>query len=199
MSTKANDHEYEALEPTFSLSRDPEFLRWASRSAALSSSAVSIRQATAVARDGRRMKDLQAVCSPISVRSVRENVATIIERRVLIAEIDDIHVGFCVSSLGLEDCDPMFFQVVAVAPDAQRRGVGLALLTAAAEREPRRDIALATQNDNVAARSLNEKFARSIGASIRKVTLSTYRDCDLGIQRGLGYRAWAIQRLPFEL
>ncbi|MFJ6378052.1 GNAT family N-acetyltransferase [Pseudarthrobacter oxydans] len=144
------------------------------------------------------MKDLQAVCSPISVRSVRENVSTIIERLVLIAEVDGLHVGFCVSSPGLQDSDPMFFQVVAVAPHAQRRGVGLALLTAAAEREPRRDIALATQNDNVEARSLNEKFAKSIGASIRRVSLSTYRDCDFGIQRGLGYRAWVIQRLAVE-
>jgi ribosomal protein S18 acetylase RimI-like enzyme len=144
------------------------------------------------------MKDLQFVCSPISVQSVRENVSTVGERRVLIAEIDDVHVGFCVSSPGVEDSDPLFLQVVAVAPPTQGRGVGLALLTAAAQREPRRDIALATQYDNGAARSLNEKLAKSIGARIQKVSLSTYRDNDLGIRRGLGYRAWVIQRPPFE-
>jgi ribosomal protein S18 acetylase RimI-like enzyme len=195
---QASDHDYEALEPTFNLGKDANFVRWANRLVTLSSSAVSIREATASAHDGRRMKDLQTLCSPISVRSVRGNASTIMERLVLLAEIDDVHVGFCISSPGLRDSDPMFIQVVAVAPDAQRRGAGLALLTAAAEREPRRDIALATQDDNVAARSLNEKFAKSIGASIRRVNLSNYRDFDLGIQRGLGYRAWAIRRLPVE-
>jgi ribosomal protein S18 acetylase RimI-like enzyme len=198
VSMRVSECEYEALEPIFGLTKDLEYVRWANRLETLSSSAVSIREATAMPQDGRRMKDLQAACSPISVRSVRENVSTIIERRVLLAEIDGIHVGFCISFPGTQDSDPMFIQVVAVAPNAQRRGVGLTLLTAAAEREPRRDIALATQDDNVAARSLNEKFARSIGASIGKVNLSTYRDCDLGIQRGLGYRAWAIQRLPIQ-
>lgn len=164
----------------------------------LSSSEVSIREATAVAQDGRRMKDLQVVCSPISVRSGRENASTIAEQLVLLAEIDHVHVGFCVSSPGLLASVPMFIQVVAVAPGAQRRGAGLALLTAAAERGPRCDIAFATQNDNVAARSLNEQFAKSIGASTRRVILGTYRDRDLGIQRGLGYRAWVIQRPPVE-
>lgn len=194
----ANDHEYERLEPTLGLSHDPEFRRWATRVPAISSSAVLIREASAVPLNGRRMKDLQFVCSPISVRSVRENVSTIVERLVLMAEIDDIHVGFCVASPGVEDSDPLFLQVVAVAPDVQGRGVGLALLTAAAQREPRRDIVLATQDDNVAARSLNEKLAKSIGARIRKVSLRNYRDSDLGIQRGLGYRAWIIQRPAFE-
>ncbi|MDP9888632.1 ribosomal protein S18 acetylase RimI-like enzyme [Pseudarthrobacter enclensis] len=165
---------------------------------AISSSAVSIREATAVPLDGRRMKDLQFVCPPISVQGVRENVSTIVERRVLVAEIDDIHVGFCVSSPGVQDSDPLFVQVVAVAPDVQGRGVGLALLTTAAQREPRRDIALATQPDNEGARSLNEKFAKSIGGRIRKINLGNYRDSDLGIQRGLGYRAWIIQRPPVE-
>ncbi|MGL3808150.1 GNAT family N-acetyltransferase [Paeniglutamicibacter sp. R2-26] len=129
---------------------------------------------------------------------MKENASKITEQLVLLAEIDGVHVGFCVSAPGLQDSDPLFIQVVAVAPEAQRRGVGLALLTAAAKREPRRDIALATQDDNVAARSLNEQFAKSIGASIRRVRLGTYRDGDLGIRRGLGYRAWVIQRSPVE-
>lgn len=195
---RASDREYESLEPSLGLGHDPEFRRWAARVPAMSSSAVSIREAIAVPLDGRRMKDLQFVCTPISVRSVRENVSTIVERLVLMAQIDDIHVGFCVSSPGVQDSDPLFLQVVAVAPDVQRRGVGLALLTAAAQREPRRDIVLATQHDNVAARLLNEKLAKSIGAKIRKVSLDNCWDSDLGIQRGLGYRAWVIQRPAFE-
>ena len=88
------------------------------------------------------MKDLQVVCSPISVQSVRNNASTIAECRVFLAEIDDAHIGFFVSALGLQDSDPLFIKVVAVAPDAQRRGAGMALLTAAAEQWPRRDIAL---------------------------------------------------------
>ncbi len=193
-----NANDYDGLEPPLGLSRDPEFLRWATRVQAISSSAVSIREASPVPLDGRRMKDLQFVCSPISVRSIEENLSTIVECLVLMAEIDNVHVGFCVSSPGVQDSDPLFVQVVAVAPDVQGRGVGLALLAAAVQREPRRDIALATQDDNVAARSLNEKLAKSIGAKIRKVSLSNYRGSDLGIQRGLGYRAWVIQRPPFE-
>jgi len=189
--------EYQTIEPTFPLSQDPEFLRWSTQLEALSAAVVSIREANQTAEDGRRMKDLQVVCCPISVRSVRENVSTIIERQVHIAEIDGVHVGFCVSSQGPKDSDPLFFQIVAVAPvapDAQRRGVGLSMFGAATAREPLRDIALATQDDNIAARSLNEKFARTIGATIQRVTLGTYRDRDLGIQRGLGYRAWIVRR-----
>lgn len=140
------------------------------------------------------MWDLQLECSPIYVRSVRENVSTIAERLVLLAEIDNVHVGFCVSLAGPQVSDPLFIQVVGVAPGAQRRGAGLALLTAAAEQQPRRDIALATQDENVPARALNERFANSIGASIRRIPLGIYRDRDLGIKRAFGYRGWIIER-----
>ncbi len=187
-----------ALEPTFPLSRDPSVVGRKKQLAALSSSEVSIREASVVPQDGRRMKDLQVECSPIVVRSVHDNVSTISERLVLLAEIDGVHVGFCVSFPGPQDSDPLFIQIVAVAPNAQRRGVGLTLLTKAAEREPLRDIALATQKINVAAREMNGKFANSIGASLQQVNLGTYRDSDLGIQRGMGYRSWVIQRLPVE-
>lgn len=197
MFLPVSDCEYEALEPVFP-GRDPEFDDWANRLETLSSSTLSIREANAVAQDGRRMRDLQVLCSPIGVQSVRENASTIAKRLVFLAEIDGVHVGFCVSSPGLLDSDPLFIRIVAVAPGAQRRGVGVALLTVAAEREPQRNIALATQDDNVAARSLNEQFAKSIGATIRRINLGTYRDSDLGISRGMGYRAWAIQRLPIE-
>ncbi|MFF5794506.1 GNAT family N-acetyltransferase [Paeniglutamicibacter sp. NPDC012692] len=129
---------------------------------------------------------------------MKKNASTVTERLVLLAEIGGVHVGFCVSSPGPQDSDPLFIQIVAVVPEAQRRGIGLALLTKAAEREPLRNIALATQDDNGEARALNVKFAKSIGASIGRVNLGTYPDKDLGIRRGMGYRAWLIQRLPFE-
>ena len=186
--------EYEAFDSPWPLGRDPELARWHHRLETLSSSEVSIRDATAAGQDGRRVCDLQLECSPITVRSVRDNVLMIAERNVLLAEIDEVHVGFCVSSLGSRGVDPLFVQLVGVARAAQRRGVGLALLTAAAQRNPRQIIALATQDQNTAARALNERFADSIGASIRRVRLGTYRDHDLGITRGLGYRPWEIQR-----
>lgn len=189
-----NDREYQVFEPSFPPGRDPKFIGWKSRLETLSSSEVSIRQATPVGQDGRRIKDLQALCAPISVQTVGANVTTIAERVVLLAEIDDVHVGFCVTFAGRQNADPHFIQILAVAPKAQRRGVGLALLTAAANREPLRDMALATQDNNVAALSLSDKFASSIGASIRRVNLGTYPDSDLGISRGMGYCVWAIQR-----
>lgn len=118
----------------------------------------------------------------------------IAERVVLLAEIDEVHVGFCVLLRTQEDSAPLFVQVVGVAPEAQRRGAALALLTAVTASEPLRDIALATQDSNIAARALNERFARSIGSSIGRVPLGTYRDRDLGIGRGMGYRVWVIRR-----
>lgn len=188
-----------AFEPSFPASRDPEVIGRKKQLTDLSLSDVSIREARVVPQDGRRMQELQVECSPIVVKSVHDNVSTIFDRLVLLAEIDGIHVGFCVSFPGLHESDPLFIQIVAVAPNAQRRGVGLALLIEAAEREPRRDIALATQESNVAAREMNGKFANSIGASLQRVNLGTYRDSDLGIQRGMGYCSWVIQRLPVEL
>lgn len=174
------------------MSRDPDLDAWREQLQTLPSSGISIREATPVAQDGRRLWDLQLECSPIYVRSVRENVSLIAERLVLIAEIDKVHVGFCVSITGPKNSDPLFLQLVGVVPAAQRRGVGLALLTAAAKRWPGRSVALATQDENAAARALNERFASSIGANIQRVRLGTYRDRDLGITRGLGYRSWVI-------
>ncbi|WP_419775730.1 GNAT family N-acetyltransferase [Microbacterium oxydans] len=140
------------------------------------------------------MKNLQLVCPPITVRPVRDNLATIHRGDVLVAEIDHVYVGYCLSHLGRDASDPLFIQVVAVAPEARGRGVGQALLGSAAERAPLRDIALATRDDNVAARAMNERFAESLDASIRRVPLTTFRLRDLGISRGLGYRAWEIRR-----
>ena len=196
--TVDGSEDYESFEPPFPFTRDPWADDWSSRLAALTSSRVSIREARKVAQDGRRLVDLQVACPPISVSSVRKNAKTIAERLVLIAEIDEVHVGFCVSSVGPNEHDPLFVQLVGVVPAAQRRGVGLALLTSAAGREPQRDIALATQDDNAAARAMNKRFAASIGADIQRVRSGTYPNSDLGIPTGMGYRAWLIQRSPGE-
>lgn len=188
----------EEFEPAFLLHRDQRFEEWRGRLGVLSSSRVLIREASATAQDGRRVRDLQIVCSPISVRSVDDNVSMIAGRVVLIAEIDEVHVGFCVLLRTQDDSAPLFVQVVGVAPEAQRRGAALALLTAATASDPLRDTALATQDSNTAARALNEKLARSINSSIERVPLGTYRDRDLGIRRGMGYRVWGIQRRQGE-
>jgi ribosomal protein S18 acetylase RimI-like enzyme len=118
----------------------------------------------------------------------------ITDRQVLIAEVDGVHVGFCVSVLSPEPTDPLFIQAVGVAPGARRRGIGLALMMAASEQAPERDIALATQDSNTAARRMNDRFARLIGASIRRVPLGFLPDRHLGITRGLGYRAWLLEQ-----
>jgi ribosomal protein S18 acetylase RimI-like enzyme len=185
---------YEKFEYAPSPARDERFRIWRQQLRSMSSSAALLRRAAEKGQDGRRIKDLQVACSPISVRSVRDNVSMIARQEVLLAEVDGIHVGFCVSHLGASESDPLFIQLVGVASEAQQRGIGLALITAASAHEPRRDVAVATQDSNTAARALNERFARSIGASIERVKLGTYRDPDLGIVRGLGYRAWLIRR-----
>lgn len=86
--------EYMAVEPIFPLNRDQEFLGWTHRLAALSSSEVLVREATELGQDGRRMKDLQVLCSSIGILPVKENAPTITEKLVLLAEIDSVHVGY---------------------------------------------------------------------------------------------------------
>ncbi|MPY12266.1 GNAT family N-acetyltransferase [Arthrobacter bussei] len=186
--------EYDAFEMSFPPNRDLKRIEWRRNLATLSSSDFSIREATMTASDARRVTDLQGACEPLSIRSVRDNASMISTQTVLIAEIDETHIGFCVSFPGLQEFDPLFIQVIGVVPEAQRRGLATALLHTAAEREPHRDIALATQDDNLAAQALNRRFAHSIGANIERLHLGTYRDHDLGIIRGMGYRAWIIQR-----
>lgn len=87
-----------------------------------------------------------------------------------------------------------YIQTIGVVPTAQRRGIGHALLTAAATREPGRDVALATQNANTAALALNQHFAAAIEATIERINRGTYRDQSLGITRGDHYRKWIIRR-----
>jgi GNAT superfamily N-acetyltransferase len=191
-------YDYKEFESPLPFRRDPDLDAWTRRLKRLPSAALVMREATATGQDGRRLWDLQFTCVPIVPQLIRENVSMISKRRVLIAEIDGVHVGFCMSSPGARKTDPLFVHVIAVVPEARRRGAGLALLTAAAERDSDRDIALATQDRNIAARALNERFALSIGAGIERVPLGTYPDRELGITRGIGYRSWLIRRFTLE-
>lgn len=140
---------YEELEYASSPTRDERFQTWLQQLKTLSSSAALLRPAAQTAQDGRRIKDLQVACSPLTVRSVRDNVLMTARQPVLIAEVDGVHVGFCVSHRGSSEADPLFIQLVRVASEAQQRGIGLSLITAAAAHEPGRDIVLATQDSNV--------------------------------------------------
>lgn len=186
--------EFSEFDSPFPLGADPALTEWQQSLEGISSSKIAVRTASPVGSDGRKMWDLQLVCSPITVKSVSQNVQTIMRQSVFLAEVGGVHVGRCISRPGQAIGEPLYIQVVAVAPGAQRRGVGSALLSAAAEAEPKRSIALATQDENTGARAMVESFARSLGANVERVKLGTFRDSDLGISRGLGYRAWLVRR-----
>ena len=192
----SSDDEFDALASPHPFRIDPELVSWRRRLTELESSVVAVRQALPDPRDARRVWDLQLDCPPISVSSLRHNASIAASSLVQIAEIDGIHVGFCVSLPGPKQSDPLFIQVIGVAPAAQRRGVAMELLAAAAGVEPHRDIALATQDGNVAARALIARFAQSTNSALDRVNLGTFRDRDLGIRRGMGYRVWRIRRQP---
>lgn len=194
MSAEPETREYESYEPTFPYFKDAGISEWQSSLKQLSWSALTIRAATVSGADGRKMKDLQAACEPLGILSVRKNVETIAAQQVLLAEVEGVHVGFCAFSPGPQKIDPLFIQTIGVEPLAQSRGIGFALLSAAAEREPHRNIALATRDDNAGSHALTKRFAKAIEASIHRVKLGTYLDVHLGITRGMSYRAWLIKR-----
>lgn len=194
MLVSESDAIYRALEPVFPPASDPGLMLWRASLRELPPSKFRVRQATEDPADARRLKDLQLACEPITVQSVRDNATTITDHLVLLAEISGVHVGFSVASIGQNDADPTFVQVVAVAPSTQRRGVGLTLLSSVAERAPQQDIAFATRDDNDAALALTKRFTELIGATMRAVPKGTYRHRDLGTARGMGYRPWVIQR-----
>ncbi|PZF66983.1 hypothetical protein DEJ33_06880 [Curtobacterium sp. MCPF17_047] len=140
------------------------------------------------------MKALQLMCEPISVQSIQENIATISSQPVLFAELNGVHVGLCVSLLPVAATEPLFLQVVGVVEAARKRGIGIALMKAAVDEAPGRTVAFATQDTNRAAHAMNQRLATIIDGDLRAVPLGTYRDKALGIRRGLGYRAWSIDR-----
>ena len=160
---------------------------------ALPLSHVTIREAVPTVQDGRWIRWVQADCESTNIQTVEYNMSKIEQQVLLLAEIAEIPVGFCCALVGRTDSDPLFIQLVAVVPLARRRGAGLALLSAAAEREPQRSIAMATLDDNDAARRLNEHFAKSMGANIRRVPARRYRRTDLGFAQGERHRPWIIE------
>lgn len=171
------------------------FAAWKAQVAALPPSEVRIRKAEPTVQDGRWMRWVQADCESTYIQSVEYNVSKIEHQLVLLAEIAGHPVGFCSALVGPTGADPLFIQLVAVVPLARRRGAGLALLRGVAERESQRSIAMATLDDNDAVLGLNEYFAKSMGANIRRVPLRRYRRTDLGIARGERHRLWVIERL----
>lgn len=188
-----SDPDYVSPELPF-LGPDAQHQQWLSQLKALPSEEVNIREAAPTGADARRMWDLQAVCVPLVPQTLSKNVSSIEERLVLIAAIENVHVGFCIALINQIPSDPVFIQVVAVAPPLRRRGIGLALLATAAERAPERNVAMATQDINFPARAMNERFADTLNARIDRVRLGIYKDADLAIRRGQGYRPWLIQR-----
>lgn len=144
--------------------------------------------------DARHLTYLQGMCEPIAIQTERSNQRMIAEQLVLLAMIGETRVGFCASKNGADESDTLFIQLVGVVEAARGRGIGSALMRAAAEQVPARTIAFATQDENRAARSMTARFAATTGAELRRVNLGTYRDTDLGIRRGLGYRSWSIAR-----
>jgi GNAT superfamily N-acetyltransferase len=170
------------------------FGAWKQGLEALPPSEVLIREADQTAQDGRWMQWMQADCESTNIQSVEDNVSKIGQQLVLLAEIADHPVGFCCVLAGRTDSNPLFIQLVAVVPFARRRGVGLALLGAAAGWQPQRKLAMATLDDNVAARRLNERFAQSIGGSSQRVPVRRFRPSDLGFAPGEHHRPWMIDR-----
>lgn len=186
--------DFAAFEPTFPASRDQRFICWQEELRMLPSAPVSIRAAAPTPEDARQMWDMQLACEPITVLSLEENAQTIHHRLTFFAGIDGVHVGFCIAVPGAKASDPLFVQVVAVVPAAQRRGIGRKLLAAVASEDAERDIVFATQESNQAARAMNARFASELGATLERVNLGVYPDRYLGIQRGQGYRVWMVKR-----
>lgn len=184
---------FEELEPQLRARDDVIWQSWTGALSTLSDAPATVREAVPMPADARRMRDIQLACVPITPLALRDNAATISEHRVLISEIERVPVGFVLASIA-EEHSPLFVRVVAVVPEAQRRGIGLQLLSAAAALEPHRNIAVATQETNFAAHAMKNRFAASIGSSAHRVRLGVYPDKLLGIPRGEGYRAWELKR-----
>ena len=142
------------------------------------------------------MRWVQAECESTTIQGVAFNVSTIEKKIVFLAEISDCTVGFCIALAGRTDSAPMFVQLVAIVPQARRRGAGFALLHAVASTEPHHDIVAATLDGNTAARALNERFAASLGASIRRVPIRSFRPSEMGFAPGENHRPWLIERSP---
>ncbi|MFS0712361.1 GNAT family N-acetyltransferase [Microbacterium sp. 2P01SA-2] len=172
----------------------PGYEDWQRRLASLPPTDVHTRVAEATAEDARWMWWIQADSESANIHDVASNTERIKQKVVVLAEIDGCPVGFCEAFRGSSPADPLFIQMVAVVPRARRRGAALALLHAAATAEPQRDIVGATLDENIAARSLNERFAESLDASIQRVPVRSFCRSDMGFGPGEEHRPWLIRR-----
>lgn len=174
--------------------RAPEFHLWKQGLEALPSAEVQVRKAEPTVQDGRWMQWIQAECESIYIQSVEVNQSRIRRQLVLVAEIADHPVGFSCAFVGRTVTDPLFIQLVAVVPMGRRRGAALALLSRSAGWEPNRDVAMATLDENIPARSLNERLAESMGSKMERVPVRRYRRSDLGFAEGERHKPWLISR-----
>ncbi|MDQ1175003.1 GNAT superfamily N-acetyltransferase [Microbacterium testaceum] len=173
---------------------EPGFDEWQRKLEVLPPGEARVRDAHPTVQDAKWMRWMQADSESANIQDISSNIVSIQEKTVLIAEVRDCAVGFCQAVTGRSLHDPLFVQMVAVIPTAQRRGVGLALLKAAAASESSRDIVVATLDGNTAARAMNERLALSIGLPIGRVPIKSYRRSDMGIGPGEKHRPWRIQR-----
>ncbi|OZD39002.1 hypothetical protein CH252_31060 [Rhodococcus sp. 06-1477-1B] len=173
---------------------EPGFDQWQGELKTIDAVGVRVRLAEPVPEDGKWMRWMQADSESATIQSVEFNVASITTKTVFLADVGGWPVGFCRAVAGRSLSDPLFVQMIAVVPAARRRGVGLALLAAAASSQPDRDVVMATLDDNTAARAMNERFARSLGLEIRRVPIRSYRRSEMGLGPGEKHRPWLIER-----
>lgn len=198
MPEHSEDEDLRRFEPALPASRDPFHLAWRAALSRLRLDAhISIREAMPSGIDARRMKDMQIACEPLGPQTVARNLETLKQNLVvLFAEAEDTPVGFLSYCPPASKVDPLIVQVVGIVPEARRRRTGTALLEAACERYPGCDVAFATREENVSAHSLFRGFATQTQRSVRRVRRGVFRDGDLGIERGDGYRVWVLLREP---
>lgn len=144
------------------------------------------------------MQWIQAECPELFIQLVKDNVAKITKRFVFLAEMDDCPVGLCIASVGRYSPEHLFIQRVGVVPQARRRGAGIALLVAAANEEPAKNIAGATAAGDKPAQAVHRKLAAHLGSELRNVRRGTFTPTDLGIVRGESHVPWVIDRVPVE-
>lgn len=172
------------------------FVEWKQKLSILQESTISIRQAVPNEDDGRCMRWIQADCESTTIRSVEDNISRIRKQHVILAEFDGVPGGFCCMLPSRLDSDVLFIQLIAVVPSVRRQGAGMALLSAAADCHPERNLAMAVLDDNGGAQRLNERFAQLVSGNLKRVPLRRFRRSDLGFAEDERHRPWIIERRP---
>lgn len=172
---------------------DPAFETWQQRLRNLSPEAPHVRVAMPTVHDGQSMRWLQMTSQSMYIHSVGGNITTITKKLVLLAEIANYPVGFCVAAVGRYAPEYLFIQRVAVDPLVRRRGIGVALLRAAVREKPDKHIAGATLDDDAATHALNQKLATSLGATVEVAPHRRFTRTDLSLGQGEIHRPWVIK------